>query len=164
MFIGLLLWNRIFVHNYKIILRHTVKSFNFVGTKFHSLMTMDMFVDTWIHGFQIILNITKVNKYFIGILNLCIPLPKKYRNLNVQWIKMISQYLVITLKVTYMSLTEIFINVIFFFLDGPWQKATGHAWSASLNWYGTWCNRRETESQIQTSPYLSKSGFTAMLG
>ena len=46
-----------------------VKSFNFVGTKFRGLTMMDMFVDTWVCGFQIIRNITKVKKYFIGILN-----------------------------------------------------------------------------------------------
>ena len=71
----------------------TVKSFNFVGTKFSGLMTMNMFMDTWICGFQIILNITKVNKYFVGILNLWIVLPPEYMKFNVQRIKMISQYL-----------------------------------------------------------------------
>ena len=37
-----------------------------------------------IRGFQIILNTTKVNKYFVGILNLWIVLPTKYTKLNVQ--------------------------------------------------------------------------------
>ena len=39
---------------------------------------MDMFRDTSIRGFKIILNIIKVNKYFVGILNLCIVLPTQY--------------------------------------------------------------------------------------
>ena len=30
---------------------------------------MDMFVDIWIHWFQITFYITKLNKYFVGILN-----------------------------------------------------------------------------------------------
>ena len=44
----------------------TVKSFNFMGTKFHGLMTMNLFVDTCIHGLQIhvICNITKVKNIF----------------------------------------------------------------------------------------------------
>jgi len=33
---------------------------------------MDKFLDNWIRGFQIILNITQVNKYFVEILNLLI--------------------------------------------------------------------------------------------
>jgi len=58
-------------------------------------MTMDMFVDIGICGFQItcIFNITKVNKYFVGILNSWIVLLTKYTKLNVQWIEMMSQYL-----------------------------------------------------------------------
>jgi len=32
----------------------TVKSFDFVGMKFRGLMISDMFVGTWMHGFQII--------------------------------------------------------------------------------------------------------------
>jgi len=50
-----------------------------------------MFVDTWICGFQIICNITEVNKYFVGILNLCIALPMKYTKLNVLGILMTPQ-------------------------------------------------------------------------
>ena len=43
--------------------------------------------------YYIILYITKVNKYFIGILNSWIVmLPTKYTKLNVQQIKMILQY------------------------------------------------------------------------
>ena len=34
----------------------TVKSFNFVGMKFHGLRTLDMLVDLDIFGFQIICN------------------------------------------------------------------------------------------------------------
>jgi len=49
---------------------YIVKSFNFVGTKFYSFTTLDMFMAIWICGFQIICNITKENKYFVGILNL----------------------------------------------------------------------------------------------
>jgi len=45
-----------------------VKSFYFMGTKFHWLTTMDMFVDMWIHGFQIIFINTQVIKYIVGIL------------------------------------------------------------------------------------------------
>jgi len=66
---------------------NTVKSFNFMGTKFYILTAMDMFVDTWIHGFQIMHNITKVNKYFGGILNSLIALPMEIMKLNDQWIK-----------------------------------------------------------------------------
>ena len=29
----------------------TVKPFHFMGAQFHSLTMMDMFVDSWIHGF-----------------------------------------------------------------------------------------------------------------
>jgi len=29
----------------------SVKSFNFMGTTLRGLTTMDMFIDTWIHGF-----------------------------------------------------------------------------------------------------------------
>jgi len=54
-----------------------VKTFNLMGTKLHGLMTTDMFMDTWIHGFQIIRNITRVNKYFVGFLNSWIALPTK---------------------------------------------------------------------------------------
>jgi len=73
---------------------YTVKSFYFVGTKFHGLM-MDMFVDTWICGFQIILNITKVNWYLVELLNSWIVPPTKYKKLNAQQIKMTLQYLII---------------------------------------------------------------------
>ena len=52
----------------------------FVGTKFRGLTTMDMFMDTWIHGFQIKLNITKVNKYVVGILDKWIVLPTYTQN------------------------------------------------------------------------------------
>jgi len=40
-----------------------------MGTEFCCLATMDMVVDTRIRGFQIICNITKVNKYFLWDLN-----------------------------------------------------------------------------------------------
>jgi len=43
-----------------------------MGTKFHGLITMGMFVDTWIHGF--IWNIIEVSKYFIVILNSYCPI------------------------------------------------------------------------------------------
>jgi len=62
-----------------------------MDTKFHGLTTMNMFVDSWILGFQIIRNITKVNNYNVGILNLWITLPTKNTEFNVQQIKMISQ-------------------------------------------------------------------------
>jgi len=65
----------------------------FMGTKFHGLTTMDMFMYTWICGFQILFNITKVNKYFVEILSSWIALPTKYTKLNVQQIKLTSQYL-----------------------------------------------------------------------
>jgi len=58
-------------------------------------MMMDMFLDTAFRGFQIILNITKVNKYFVinfSILFAWIVLPKKYMKLSVQRIKITSQY------------------------------------------------------------------------
>ena len=41
--------------------------FNFVGSKFRSLTTLDMFVGTWNRGFQIICNIIEVYKYFFAI-------------------------------------------------------------------------------------------------
>ena len=62
----------------------TVKYFNFVGTTFRSLTNTDMCVDTWIREFQSIRNMTKVNKFFVGILNSLIALPTKYTQLNVQ--------------------------------------------------------------------------------
>jgi len=69
----------------------TVNSINFVVTKFHYLQTLGMFVDTWIRGFQIICNITRLKKCFIGILNLWIALPTKYMKLNAPRLLMISQ-------------------------------------------------------------------------
>ena len=51
--------------------------------EFSGWMTLDMFVDTWICGFQIICNITKVDNYFVGILNSGFALPMKYIKLNV---------------------------------------------------------------------------------
>jgi len=48
---------------------HTVKSTDFMGTEFGALTTMDMFMDILICGLHIVLNITRMNKYFIGILN-----------------------------------------------------------------------------------------------
>jgi len=65
------------------------ESFNFVGTKCYGLATLDMFVDTWICGFQIMCSNNNMNKYFIGILNSWIALPTKYMKLNVQRILMI---------------------------------------------------------------------------
>jgi len=52
--------------------------------KFRGLTKLDMFVDTWIYGLQIKHNITKVNNYFVGILNSWIALQMKYSKLNVQ--------------------------------------------------------------------------------
>ena len=43
-----------------------------MGMKFYGLTIMDMFVDTWIPGFQIICNITDLNKYFVGDLQLVV--------------------------------------------------------------------------------------------
>ena len=54
---------------------HTEKLFTFIGTEFQGLTTMDMFVDTGTHGFQIICNITKVKSILFVILNLWIALP-----------------------------------------------------------------------------------------
>ena len=42
---------------------------NFVEINFCGLVSMYMFVDTWICGFQITRNITKVNFYFAAFLN-----------------------------------------------------------------------------------------------
>ena len=53
-------------------------SFNFMSTKFQGLTTKDMFVYTWIRGFQSIWNITTVNEVYVVILNLWIVLPTKY--------------------------------------------------------------------------------------
>ena len=68
--------------NIKIV--YAVKSFNYIGIKFRSLRSMDVFVDILIHGFQIILYITKVNKYLVGILKSLNVRPTKYMELNVQ--------------------------------------------------------------------------------
>jgi len=51
-----------------------------MGMKFRGLMTMDMLMDTWIRGFQIIFDITKVNKYLVEILNSWIAWPTKTWN------------------------------------------------------------------------------------
>jgi len=84
---------QITVYSYKYIC-NTVKSFNFVGTKFCGLtiVVFDMFVDTWILVFQIICNITEENKYFVGILNSWIVRPTKYTKLNVQRIEIFHCY------------------------------------------------------------------------
>jgi len=79
-------------HTRTILVLLTVKSFHFMDTKVRGLSTLDMFGDTWTRWFQIICKITKMNKYFVGILNYGIALPTKYLKLNVQRIKMISQY------------------------------------------------------------------------
>jgi len=55
-------------------------------------MTLDISVDTCTCGFQIIWNITEVNKYFYNISNAWIGLPMKTMKSNVQQIKIISQY------------------------------------------------------------------------
>ena len=55
-----------------------------MGTKFCELMTMDMFVDTCVCGFQITVDIIRENKYFVGILNSWIALITKYTKVNVQ--------------------------------------------------------------------------------
>jgi len=49
----------------------------FMGTKCRGLTMIRMFMDTWIWGFKIIHNITRVNKCFVGILILWIALPTK---------------------------------------------------------------------------------------
>jgi len=51
-----------------------------MGRKLCGLMTMDMFMDTLICGFQITCNKTKVNKYFVGILKSKIALLTKTQN------------------------------------------------------------------------------------
>jgi len=43
---------------------------HFIGTQFRGWTTLNMFVDTRVSGFQIICNITNVNKYFVRILSL----------------------------------------------------------------------------------------------
>lgn len=48
-----------------------------MGIKFSGMTSLEMFVDTWIR-------ITKVNKYFVGIINSWIALPLKCMKLNVQ--------------------------------------------------------------------------------
>ena len=64
-----------------------MKSFNFVGIKFRGLTTL-----RHLRGFEIKCIITKVNKYFVGYLNTWIALTTKNTKLNVQRIKIISQY------------------------------------------------------------------------
>jgi len=82
-----LLSSIIFENNY------TVKSYNFVVIKLRGWTLMGLFVDTWIreHVFQFILHITKVNKYFVGMLNSWNVIPTNYRTLNAQRIKMTPQ-------------------------------------------------------------------------
>jgi len=53
-----------------------------MGMKLNGFLTLDMFMDTWIHGFLIKFIYSKVNEYFIGILNSWISLPMKYTKLN----------------------------------------------------------------------------------
>ena len=65
----------------------TVKTFYLVVIKVQVETTMDKFLDIRTHWFQIIFDITKVNKYLIGILNSWIALATKDRKLNVQWKK-----------------------------------------------------------------------------
>jgi len=48
--------------------------------KFSWLKTMDMRVGTLIHWFQIKHNITKVNEYFVGMINSWIALPTKKKH------------------------------------------------------------------------------------
>jgi len=48
-----------------------------MSTKFHALMTMDMFVNISIRGLQIIFHITKVNTYFVKNLNSWFAQPTK---------------------------------------------------------------------------------------
>jgi len=56
--------------------------------------------------FQLLLgNITKVNKYFVGILNLSIALPTKNTKLNVQQIKRISQYIHVNIMLILKGIT-----------------------------------------------------------
>ena len=63
-------------------LYNIVKALNFIGTKFCSLTTMDMSVDSWIVDFK--RNITEVNKYFVANVNSWIALPTKNMKLNVK--------------------------------------------------------------------------------
>jgi len=83
----------------------TAKSFKFVDTKFRGLTIIDMFEDSWLCGFLNIYKTTKLNKYFIGILNLCIVLPTQNTKLNVQQIKIILQYTAYHLAQTFLPVS-----------------------------------------------------------
>jgi len=73
----------IYLIKYFFMVGNSVKALNLRGTKFCGLTIMDMLVDSRICGFQIIWNIcfiTKVNKYFIGILISGLSYPWNTRN------------------------------------------------------------------------------------
>ena len=55
----------------------TVKSFLFCGHQISLIDDNGHVRGPWLCGFQIIFNITKVNKYFVGIFNKWIALPMK---------------------------------------------------------------------------------------
>ena len=54
------------MYNDGVLCASTVKSFNFMDTKFRGLTLMDIFMDTLIPGFYIILNITNLKVDFIS--------------------------------------------------------------------------------------------------
>jgi len=53
-----------------------------MGTKFHCLTIMDLFVDTGIRAFRIKNNITEMKKYFVGILKLMDCLTNKWHTIK----------------------------------------------------------------------------------
>ena len=89
--------------------KNTVKSFYFIGMKFCGLTMMDMFL--WTLEFQIIHSITKLNKFFVGILNSWIALPMKNTKLNVQRIKVISHYHVRTAATVQKKCSTFYVRI-----------------------------------------------------
>ena len=66
---------------------------NFMGTKLWGLTTMGIVhrhLNWWMSNYTN--NITKVNKYLVGIFNLWIAQPTKYAKWKNQWVKIISLY------------------------------------------------------------------------
>ena len=70
---------------------HTVTPFNAIDIKLRCLTTMDLFVETTIHGFSYFKQKTNLNKHFVEILNSSIALPTKYMK-KLKRTKMISKY------------------------------------------------------------------------
>jgi len=128
-------------------------SFNFVGTNFHGLTMMG----TWICGFQIIRNITKVNKYFVWILNSWIAKPMKNTKLNVQQIKLILQYYMFPLldwptkKAATQSMFCSFNSLIIDVVSAGWGVSP---WSR--RWWTPWRTPTANRRRAMTNPTTAR--------